>query len=339
MSGGTPRNTYARILIPVDGTVLTARAIPYARALGGRASSLVLLAVEPDPGTPPMADVDLRGFEVLERHPEARRQELETLAASPRRTDPARAIVVVRALGDPARRILEVAGGGDVELVVMAGPDRATTDLATYRRLAARVAGDAAVPVLVVPPSGSGPRDTLEPPIHRLLVPLDGSTQADRALVVAAGRAKRLGVPVHLLAAVDARQAVAPDLALDAALGGAFAAEVLGGLAYEAERVLERAQARLAGAGVAATAELRVGPAVGCIRETAMPGDVIVLSARGHGGEEATGLGSVAGALVRESPVPVLVLPPEPEPGVVAPVAEERTIREVTESRSCPGGA
>jgi nucleotide-binding universal stress UspA family protein len=141
----------------------------------------------------------------------------------------------------------------------------------------------------------------------RILVPVDGSDAARRGLDEAIGLAARLGATLHLLNVVDARlligevsAAVAPERLLDdwRAAGKALVAQ---GVRQAAAR------------GVAAEGAVRCDPGFRVfeliVKEAADSGaQLIVMGTHGRRGLQRLALGSDAEMVLRESPVPVLLV-------------------------------
>ncbi|HET6900348.1 MAG TPA: universal stress protein [Vicinamibacteria bacterium] len=142
-------------------------------------------------------------------------------------------------------------------------------------------------------------------PRDLILVPLDGSDLAERALAVAAVLARRHGsalrlVHVHLPLATDPIHVE----------GLPVIDEHLHSLRRDHEKTyLERARDRLA-AGVSTSVALLDGaPAAALADEARTRGAaLIVMTTHGRGGIERALLGSVADQLVRISPVPMLLV-------------------------------
>ncbi len=141
----------------------------------------------------------------------------------------------------------------------------------------------------------------------RILLAVDGSPSASRALDLVAGLAWPPGSVVRVVAALD----VAPAL-----WGGPWIPAVPAGAdEYEAEalrdltRVIEVARMRLATAGlVVETDLLRGAPAFAIPDEAKLwKPDLTVVGSRGHGPVEAALLGSVSSAVVDHAVMPVLV--------------------------------
>jgi nucleotide-binding universal stress UspA family protein len=140
--------------------------------------------------------------------------------------------------------------------------------------------------------------------VKRLIVPLDGSELATGAIPVARALAQRLAVPVVLVRAVDLAEVLGPvgDLLM-------IPPKVVDDAEAEARRSLEEVATALREEGVEAAVEVWIGPAFNAIAEAAQPGDVIVLCSHGRSGVSRWLLGSVAEKLVREGPVPVVLVP------------------------------
>jgi len=143
----------------------------------------------------------------------------------------------------------------------------------------------------------------------RILVPLDGSELAQRALPLAAELARRSGAPVEL---VHVHVPISPDpIHVE---GLPVIDEDMHSLRRAHERAyLEQARDRL-GPGVAASAALLDGPVATSLsaHARAVGAWLILLTTHGRGGLERIWLGSVADELARVSPVPVLLIRPEP---------------------------
>jgi nucleotide-binding universal stress UspA family protein len=146
------------------------------------------------------------------------------------------------------------------------------------------------------------------PALRRVIVPLDGSAPAARALTAAQTLAARCAAPISLLMAIDPAAVVPPTAGVDPAA----ARDALAAAEADAHQLLEQLGARLLRAGQAASWHVRPGPAAAVILDAVEAGDVVVLRSRGGGGSVAWPLGSVAAQVLRYAPTPVLVLPTSP---------------------------
>ena len=100
----------------------------------------------------------------------------------------------------------------------------------------------------------------------RILVPLDGSKLAERALPAAEELARLMQTPLHLVRVIDPAQ-------WDLRANGADEAE---GIA--ADSYLERMTKREVEQGIGARGEVRYGNTVREIVSTTQPGDLMVVS-------------------------------------------------------------
>jgi nucleotide-binding universal stress UspA family protein len=277
------------VLVPLDGSPEAEQALPFAEALAEPGCQLILLEVGEDPDDE---------FALLERHADSCAR-LETVS------------------GDPAERILSLVRDLGVGMIVMTTHGRGALGRLAFGSVADAVTRKSPVPVLVVRPGEA----TTEPPIRRLVVPLDGSALAEAAVPFAQSLAQRLGIPVHLVTAIDpvslVPTAVAPALAFDAEVY----TETLAQLRGDAETWLAMAGDRLRGAGVETSWEIVSGSPYGAISDALQPGDAIVMTSHGRGGVRRWLLGSVAEKLIREGKAPVMLVPAR-VPGERAEAAE-----------------
>jgi nucleotide-binding universal stress UspA family protein len=144
----------------------------------------------------------------------------------------------------------------------------------------------------------------------RILVPLDGSKLAERALPAAEELAKLMSAPLHLLRVVDPTQL---DLAgygtYESALAQGASSPFLTEEGDAAHAYLERMQARKIEQGLGTSTDVRYGVAAREIVAVAQPGDLIVIGSHGRGGLARWFLGSVAEAVIRRAEASVLVVP------------------------------
>ena len=148
----------------------------------------------------------------------------------------------------------------------------------------------------------------------RIVVPLDGSELAERALPPAEEMARRFGAPLHLIRVADVTRVRfgANEAALEyAALGGELTEDEA-----EARTYLEQSRERLVAAGVPTpvSAEVRRGLADRELLAAIRPGDLIVMVTHGRGGLGRLLIGSVAEPVMRHATVPILLIRASDEP-------------------------
>lgn len=289
-----------RILLPLDGSQLGERALPFAAALAESAATRLILLRATRAHTLLDVDDSQAQIGVISRA----EQYLETTAARLRALGREAEIHVY--YDNPVPAILDAARRHQVDLIVMSTHGRSGLGRMVYGSVADNILRHAEVPVLLVPPTidHAWPADR---PLT-VLVPLDGSDLAEAALESARLLAEGLGARLHLLRVVEP-----PSYPL---YGDGYAY-----IPFDDEA--ERANARqyllaqvekLAARGQHATVEVAVGPADAIIARIAgeQRTDVIAMATHGRGGLARLVLGSVATGTLRRAHVPLLLTRPLP---------------------------
>src|SRR5215208_6957781 len=301
------------VLAPVDGSTRALHAVPWAEKLAGPDGTVVLLRV-----VPPQPDYAESLFSLVGA--EDRVQEIQDTWARTAKADMDEAEALLSgsgvtveqmvAEGEPDEEIVAAAARRGVQMIAMASHGRGAVGRAIFGSVADRVARTAPVPVLIL----RTPDEDVDPSVvvSRIVVPLDGSEIAARALPVASEVAKQLGAPVHIVRAVDAATA----LPMASGVFGAAPAvdpEVADQIWQEAEAearsTVTTAVSRLRAEGVDASGAIVNGSPFFAISEATQPGDLLILTSHGRGGVRRWLLGSVAEKLVREANAPVILVP------------------------------
>ena len=175
------------ILVPVDGTPEAEHALPFALALARRSGAEVMLAnvYSAPQGANDPERLGWRGGEYLV---EPLREYLDGLTKRVTGAGPVRARPVLLRGYWPEDALCEFGDWGS-DLVVVAARRRGWWSRFRRGSVSAEVARRSRAPVLVVPAGGAPPDLSAEPPLGRVLVPLDGSRGAERALGPAAALA------------------------------------------------------------------------------------------------------------------------------------------------------
>lgn len=296
---------YRTILVPVDGSPLAERAIPWALALAGSGQSVRLVHVHVAP-----APMLVEGVVVSDPALDGtiRAQEDKYLVELSARAAAAVTNVAIASqtldtdapLADAVAAAATEHGAG---LVVMTTHGRGPLARFLLGSVTDETVRHSPVPVLVVRVEESQddlpPADlALRPSLRHVLVPLDGSALAETIIPAAAELAKAFSADIGLLAVVD------PSAKIDAEFGPANekADTYLGRIASEVERQHGIRPVRVVRQGLpvevitATTAELG---------ETA-----IALATHGRAGLSRLFHGSVADEVIRSAVGPVLVYHP-----------------------------
>jgi nucleotide-binding universal stress UspA family protein len=286
---------YRRIVVPLDGSIAAEAAIPFARLIPSAAVRLVYVAparTDVSPDFLAVARVKLRSAP-----DEVEQAYLERVGSALRTAE--RTVECVVRLGDPAEEIIGAAG--DADLIVIASVHLGSGRLADGS-VADRVARHARIPTLIVRAEGS----VAPTRFARVVVPLDGSTQAEAAVPLARRFCEDLGVPLHLIRVVE------PALALDLVEVGLFSTETyestVASLKMAAEEEFAAVQAREMGRGTPISSDLRVGAPAAELIAALHPDDLVVMTTHGAGGTVGWCIGGVAEKLLRRAPAPVVLI-------------------------------
>jgi nucleotide-binding universal stress UspA family protein len=156
-------------------------------------------------------------------------------------------------------------------------------------------------PLAIIRPAGPG--DVTATPRGRIVVGVDDSASARRALHWAADEARLRGVPLDVVRAWQVLYPVAAPVA-------GYPVDV-DAMEATARAGLDRTLAALGADGLPEPVAGRLvqGPAGPAILDAARGADLIVLGTRGHGAVTGALLGSVTHQVARHAPGPVVVIP------------------------------
>lgn len=292
---------FTSILVPLDGSPLAERALPYAEALARAGGARLILFRAAMAHTLP--GLNHREAEM------AAMAEAEAYLEEVARPLLARGLTVDTAVpyGKAAEMIVEEVIIREADLIVMATHGRSGLGRWVYGSVAEGVLARCAIPVLLVrawqraPVAPFGERT-------RLLVPLDGSAFAEAALPAALALAKVMQGQIDLL-----RVVVPPDLAMmsEAGLQDYIEQE------FEAEEAAARDYLReVAGRPeiekYVGAIDVRAGMPAYVVGEAGREhgAGLIVMATHGRTGLRRALLGSVADATLRQGVAPVLLVQP-----------------------------
>lgn len=297
---------FRRVVLPLDGSPVAERALPYAEALAKLLGVPLHLVRVTDPLHPGSPLANLLAFDALtldvwlEGERVAAREYLEYQQADLQRRE--LHVTVERLEGPTAEALLAATQTGD--LLVMATHGRGGAARWFLGSTAEAVVRRAPVPIFLVRADQEVPSP---PSIRRLVVPLDGSTRAEEALPMAQDLATLLGIPVRLVTVLDLSGIAVLDIAVAAVSPDRLEDKMIQ-VFTEAESNLARACEHLGGVGIEITTDVLHGEPGPAIVNATQPGDVIVMTTHGRSGPARWVLGSVAEAVVRRSTVPVMLM-------------------------------
>ena len=310
---GTPpraqhRAMYKTILVPFDGSVLSARALPVAVALARRCGARLILALVHDPSAyipfvPGEVAIPVYDADLISEH---RQQDQAALdAALAELTTQGISATGVLLEGTIIEALVEHAQSVGVDLTVMTSHGRSGFQRLRLGSVATAYLTRATAPVYLV--RGVGTDAAPELPVGTLLCTLDGSPFAEAILPHATAFADAAGLTMALLSlAVPQAMPMAP-----------FGAEAL--LVDESAMALDESGrraylTRLAskcppGTTVHVVTDMSVSRAI-IDEATRTSAGALAMATHGRGGLKRMVLGSVADEVLRHTHTPVLVYRP-----------------------------
>lgn len=313
------------IVVPLDGSQLAERALPYAERLARATAGQVMLVRAAELFLP-------AGEECIEsEHPfvaEARAY-LQRVAEKLRGAG----VPVDTAVpyGQPIDEIVALVNSRHADLVVMATHGRSGVGRWLYGSVADVIMRQSPVPVVLVPPDTSPPTARTWP--SRILVPLDGSTLAELVLGPASAVAVRTRAELVLVQVVPWPPYVFPDAAGIVTLQPeellATAHSYLQDVAQRLEDSQDPTEMR-----VHCRAVLRgsVAASIAHLAEEEQA-DLIAMTTHGRGGLQRMVLGSVAAGTLRHAAKPLLLVRPTMAADARTE-ASSKSVQAVTSGRS-----
>ena len=292
-----------RLLVPLDGSELAAKALPVAAYLCRQlAAELDLVTVLPTFVLPPVMGQEYVPAEVYQQLEEQQRKDarayLDRVTADIRQMGVGTFIRELIVRGNTAAEVLDVAAELHPTLIVMTTHGR--TGLARFAlgSVADRVVRGGEAPALLLR-SFPSPRHGSD--LAHALVPLDGSPLAESPLF---SIALRLAGPVlrsiTLLRVTDPRDGSQGRLAAETYLAGVR------------QRLLERLEGR--GCSVTSTLRVNTNPArsiVECAEEDEY--DLVLMATHGEAGVGRLAFGGVTDRVLRDGQMPLLLVHPARE--------------------------
>ncbi len=310
------------ILVPLDGSPLAEMALEAATRLALRTGAELLLVHTTAPDDEPERAVQSTRF----RGAANPQSYLDSLAEQLLNEG-----VVARTEllpKEPVEGIVDEAALNNVDLIVMTTHGRKGLDALLHPSVTWRVLQQTEAPILACK---SASRDDPAAPASLLprfmtdksapiLVPLDGSTQAEAALPLALELARMFGNPLLLVRASEQPTPMYPTGATWGTGGvgddSLLIADATQQMIDATWHYLERKQQELADQGVPTEIASGPGPAAFLIQETARQrhAGLIVMTSRGRGWLGRLVLGSVAQSVLRDVDMPVLLARRQPVP-------------------------
>ena len=305
------------ILIPLDGSDVAEGILPYVSQIAKKEDNpLVLLSVVDDDAIEYPSSILISPSS---SHPEVGityRKQIEETARShaldklngiaDSLREEGLAVEARATLGRPSEEILRVAEEEGCRLIAMSTHGRNAIARGILGSVTDRVLHSSSTPVLTITPERAenfrnGRGETLK----TILVPLDGSELAERALPYAEELARFLSLDVLLVRVVSFHPAFHTEF-------GARLADLGEAVVEESAQYLSGVSKQLEDAGLTVQTRVLRGTAARVLLEVARdtPGSLIAITTNARSGLSRWVMGSVAEALARGSGDPVLIVRP-----------------------------
>jgi nucleotide-binding universal stress UspA family protein len=284
------------ILVPLDGSPLSEEAIPFARALAHRGQTKLILLRAVLRTNPSTLTTD-RFNQTVQAEAEA---ELGAVADRAREAGIDAEPVIWD--DEAGSGITKAARDRHVDLIVMSTHGRTGLGRAMYGSVADHVVRTASTPVVLVPPNASF---NWGPPF-RVVVGLDGSRMAEKAIEPSLDLAESLRGEIVLV------QAVEPSAAMASGLPTPFTTEDLADAVEDARRYLATVAKSIRRPGVEAFGTAAAGTPQQVIFDAARSyrAGAIAVATHGRGGLTRMLMGSVAERILSATAIPLLLVHP-----------------------------
>jgi nucleotide-binding universal stress UspA family protein len=297
----------SRILVPLDGSSLAEQALSCAVTLArGLPAELVLLRVIWIP--PDILEIlDESTVELNAIVDQLEAEANDYLGALVEQLlDASMNVCHAVRRGPVAEAILDYAGQGNIDQIVMATHGCSGIKRWTHGSMAERVLQSASVPVLLVRGRENASKDTQEPmPCRRILIPLDGSEMAEHVLPMV----------ITIAQALDAELVFfqVPIAHVHGWMTGEWFVPIKGVLATaerDAHEYLGEVCSRLKKQGLRVTAATMMGSVAESIIDYAEANhvDLVAMCTHGRTGLARWTLGSVADRVLRAGSTPILLV-------------------------------
>jgi nucleotide-binding universal stress UspA family protein len=205
-----------------------------------------------------------------------------------------------------------------VDLVVLCAHGRSGLGRWLFGSIAQKVLAVGIAPVLMVlPTGGTEPRP---PTLKQILLPLDGTPDAETALPLAADLARAMGGTMHLVLVVPTVGSLSGAMSSIARFSPKVTAELLESAGSDAIVYLNALASRLTTQGIAVeTSIARDDPATAILDQAKrVRADLIVMATHGRAGMGGAWAGSVSNKVLARSPGPFLLIRAPGPPQTIA---------------------
>jgi nucleotide-binding universal stress UspA family protein len=305
---------FKKILLPLDGSELAERAVPYAEDLASHfGSEITLINVRTpneDPEKPEYRSYISKMATTIEQDVK------KSPALPPGEQVKVKSIITGTAGGrNAAEEILDYSAKEKIELIVMATHGRTGIKRWVLGDTANKVASAPNCPVLLIRANAESPKKLH---LNKILVPLDGSKESEAVLPYIEALAEKVKSGISLLTITELLYNVIASPMAAGYYGGEgivripYTDEEMKPFVAVSEKYIKNVSGKLTGKGIKTSYEVRVGSAgVEIIEvEGKMHPDMVVMSTHGHSGFGRFDHGSIADKVLHAGITPLLLVRP-----------------------------
>jgi nucleotide-binding universal stress UspA family protein len=304
---------FNKILVPLDGSQLAEKAIPFAEEMIAKfGASVTLLSTDAPEDTPKHDEY----YEYLNKTQAVMEQDLKKYAPAKKAKINTAITGRTGLLGDPASEILDYADKEDFNMIIMATHGRTGITRWVLGGTANKIARTFSCPLMLIRAKAVVPKPV---DIKKVLVPLDGSRESESVLPFVETIAAKLRPDITLVHIVELLYHVTayPEIA---SYGGAgivrtpYSPDEMKPFQETGEKYLKSISDSFMKKGIRHTTELRTGiPAAEIIEmETKLHPDLVVMSTHGQSGFGRFDNGSVTDKVLHAGTTPLLMVRPQP---------------------------
>lgn len=295
---------FSHILVPLDGSALAESVIGHVRGFARTPDTRVTLLHLIERSAP----TSVHGDNHLRTVPEAEAY-LEQIAAHLRADGiTADTHVDTNETGNTAQRIVYHGIEWHVDLIALCAHGRGGVGRLFFGSIAQSVLAVGIAPVLlVIPAAGSGPAPVT---LRHLLVPLDGTAEAEAALPLMETIAAAFQSTVHLVLVVQTLDTLTGSMSSVARFSPSVTDAFLARTVDDAKTYLHGLADRLRSMGITVQAQIERGdPATAIVHmEKRIPADLTLIATHGRAGLEGVWTGSVGNKILARSSGPFLLI-------------------------------
>jgi len=288
---------FQKILVPLDGSSLAERSLPYAKAIAAKKSGEIVIVT--------VATSEMRLDRPVNAYLEIKAKELQSEGAK------ASTAVIY---GDAADQIVDFADKNKIDLIIQSAHGYSGTKRWAMGNVARKVLHATSIPVLMVKTKAA---EVSEAEFRKILLSLDGSAFSEAAMPYVEELVKGSAAEVVLVMVGEPVRFMVPSVE---ALETTWVSQrnvLERGIQQQVSGYLANVKANFEGNGIKTRAKALWGrPAEEIIKVAESESvDLIVMTTHGRSGISRWVHGSVTSRVVEESSVPVLAVRPSPPEG------------------------